>query len=164
MPLVTRAAARPHTTAAFRAAAGARYREAVQLEVGGHRLAAVYLFGYAAEMLLKAAYFRLAGWAPAAIITHAHLNAAKATAIGYGLTWAGNLHDLTGWSRFLIHERVVRGQAFGALFRNQLQSRVNQLYRHWREWLRYHDMMPYRGEVAGARAAANWLLTQYPRL
>ncbi len=116
-------------------------------------------------MLLKAAYFRLMGWAPNAVITHTHLNAARTAATGtYGLVWAGNLHDLTGWSRLLIHSHGVRGQAFGTLFRNQLQSRVNQVYQHWREWLRYHDMRPYRGEVVSVRLAANWLLTQYPRL
>jgi HEPN domain-containing protein len=61
MPLVQRIHSRPHTIAEFRRAATLRYREAVRLAVAGDRLAAIYLSGYAAEMLLKAAYFRLTG-------------------------------------------------------------------------------------------------------
>ena len=165
MPLAARANNRRHTVVALRAAAGARYREASQLEVAGRRLAAIYLFGYAAEMLLKAAYFRLAGWLPTVQITVGHMNAAKTQATGtYGLSWPGNLHDLPGWSRLLIHERGVRGAAFPFAFRNQLQARVNRIYLNWRESLRYHDMTPYAGEVIGVRTAVNWLLAQYPRL
>ena len=105
MPLVTRAATRRHSVVAFRAAAGARYREALELERSGHRLVAIYLFGYAAEMLVKAAYFRAAGWAPAAPITHAHMTAARSRALAAPLLWPGNLHDIAGWARLLVHTR-----------------------------------------------------------
>jgi hypothetical protein len=52
---------RYHTTRAFRTAARQRFEEAKRAAEVGDRLIGVYLCGYAAEMLLKAAYFRLIG-------------------------------------------------------------------------------------------------------
>jgi hypothetical protein len=61
MPLIARIPT-DHTIREFRAAAGLRYREGQRLALTGNRLTAIYLWGYAAEMLLKAAYFRLRSW------------------------------------------------------------------------------------------------------
>ena len=63
MPLIARVTA-DHSIREFRNAAWRRYQEARRLAINGDRLAAIYLWGYAAEMLLKAAYFRLVGWSP----------------------------------------------------------------------------------------------------
>ena len=66
MPTAATLFARPHTVGRFRLAAWGRYREANQLAIAAGlqntpalRHGAIYLFGYVAEMVLKAAYFRL---------------------------------------------------------------------------------------------------------
>jgi hypothetical protein len=46
------------------AAAPARLAEAIVLQTAGHHLAAIYLCGYAAEMWLGSAYFKILGYAP----------------------------------------------------------------------------------------------------
>src|SRR5437660_8473472 len=129
MPRANRALGRHHSVLAFRAAAGARHREAIRLAVSGHRLGAIYLYGYVAEMLLKAAYFRLRGWGPHTPITHSDMTAARSRAItAYHLAWLDRLHDLTGWARLLAQGRRVLGRPFPRTLRNQFQARVNLVY------------------------------------
>jgi hypothetical protein len=165
MPLADRAMRRPHTVRAFRDAAGARFRDAARLADAGHRLGAIYLYGYVAEMLLKAAYFRGRGWGPDQPVAHSDLYQAKQLATSlHNLAWPGNLHDLGGWVRLLIRDRHVGGRSYPGPFRNRLVGRVNVIYRNWREGLRYHDMRPYAGEVDATQAAVSWLLAQYRRL
>jgi len=157
--------ARNHTITRFRAAAGARYGEARRLETEGYRLGAIYLFGYSAEMLLKAAYFRVRGFAANATITVADMNQARNRAINVlHLTWNDRLHDLVGWVTLLINERVTLQQPLAWRFRRTLNARVGIVYRNWREHLRYHDSIPYATELNSVRATATWLLAQYPQL
>lgn len=154
-----------HTIRDFRAAAGHRYQEGRRLALAGDRLAAIYLWGYAAEMLLKAAYFRLAGWAPVQPITVQDLHQAKSYAVQQiGLEWPSNLHDLGRWKDLLVEERIVRQVPYGATFARSLNARVNQIYVNWREYLRYHRNRPFQGEVSRVFQAAHWLLGQYPYL
>jgi hypothetical protein len=161
MPLAQRLANRPHTVRTFRAAAGARYRDGLTLAGAGRPLGAVYLFGYAAEMLLKAAYFRLRGWGPGAI-TYRDLADARARALGtHGVVWPGRLHDLGGWSRLLVAERAFLGRPLPARLGRQAVARVALIYRHWRETLRYYDAEPYAGEVVRTRAAVAWLFDHF---
>ncbi len=90
MPLLRRVRG-DHSIRQFRAAARLRYNEAVRLADSGERLGAIYVAGYAAEMLLKAAYFRLAGWTLDQPITLVDIRNARARAIQQlGLRWAGH--------------------------------------------------------------------------
>lgn len=127
MPLVARLAGH-HTIQEFRAAATLRYKEARRLIVAGDRLAGIYLAGYAVEMLLKAAYFRLKGRGPVDPITMADLNDARKHAIkDRGLNWPGNLHDLTRWRALLIEERKHLGNPYAAAFVRSFGARVRSL-------------------------------------
>ncbi|MBX9622870.1 MAG: hypothetical protein K2X82_03560 [Gemmataceae bacterium] len=162
MPLAHRVGNRPHTVRAFRAAAGARYRDGVALAEADRPLGAVYVLGYAAEMLLKAAYFRLRGWGPRTPITFPHLTAARDRAVNaLGVPWTDRLHDLDGWAGLLVAERAHLGRPLPARLRRRLTAEVRLIYSHWRESLRYHDARPYAAEVAGTRAAAGWLFRHF---
>src|SRR5262249_43227714 len=123
MPLIARLRAE-HSVRDFRAAAGLRYREAQRLAVAGDRLAAIYLGGYAAEMLLKAAYFRLTGWTATQTISLADLqNARDYAKTHHGLPWATSLHDLTRWRELLTEERKLRLVAYPTPFLRSLNAR-----------------------------------------
>jgi hypothetical protein len=164
MPLIARIAPN-HTIRTFRAAAKLRYDEACGLAHRGDRLAAIYLWGYCAEMLFKAAYFRLIGWAPGQLITLTDLNQAKSHAIHHlGLHWHSNLHDLTRWRELLVEERKIRMIPYEAIFSRALNARVNRIFLNWREYLRYRVNNPYQGEVAAVFQAVHWLLGQYNHL
>lgn len=165
MPLAMRVSARRHSIERFRAAAFSRFREGQHLASSGHRLASIYFLGYCAEMLLKVAYFRLAGWGPHQPITKNDLNQAKAYAVGtLQCVWAGNLHHLPGWLALLVEERKSRGIPYSHLFLRGLTARVNRLAMNWSEVLRYHDMRPYLGEVESTLQAAAWLVGEYKYL
>src|SRR5438105_6456634 len=105
MPLIARLSPH-HTIREFRAAAGLRFREGRRLALAGDRLAAIYLWGYTAEMLLKAAYFRLRGWLPSQPITMIDIRNARQYAMTtLHLAWPQNLHDLSRWRELLVEER-----------------------------------------------------------
>ncbi len=53
----------------FRLAARQRFDDALVLAASGRRTGAIYLWGYTAEMTLKAAYFSLIGMAETDTIT-----------------------------------------------------------------------------------------------
>lgn len=161
MPLISRLPAH-HSIREFRAAAGQRYREATHLAAAGDRLAATYLCGYAAEMLLKAAYFRLMGRGPAAAITMGDLQNARSYAItALGLPWGGNLHEIPRWAELLVEERRRRGAAYAPAFARSLTARVRRIYLNWREQLRYRANQPFVGEVGDTMRSVFWLLGQY---
>lgn len=161
MPFVSRSTGN-HTIREFRLAAGQRYREAVHLATAGDRLAAIYLCGYAAEMLLKAAYFRLIGRNPTAPITISDLQSAKHYATTtLGLIGFGNLHSLTSWAELLVEERRLRGLPLPASMARGLHARVRRIYANWRETIRYRANRPYRGEVADTMQSVFWMLGQY---
>src|SRR5687768_4198845 len=120
MPLIQRLG-RNHTIREFRAAAALRVQESTRLAVSGHRLGAIYLSGYASEMLLKAAYFSVSGWGPSTPITMSDLDSAKRRAnTVFALQWTSNLHDLTRWVALLIEERKHRGRPYPNPFARSL--------------------------------------------
>jgi hypothetical protein len=58
----------PDSIREFRASARQRFDDGLVLAGGGQRTAAIYLWGYTAEMTLKAAYFSLIALAETAVI------------------------------------------------------------------------------------------------
>ena len=142
----------------FRAAARQRSLDAIMLEAAGRRTAAVYLWGYVAEMILKAAFFEVSGFSNIQAITINDLRT--------GLrTWAGavshsNLHHLGLWAEALVTLRASKpGLAYAdPALGSQVTAKAHSLYALWRETIRYHKNTAYRHEIAQARDAAEWLL------
>lgn len=164
MPLLQRIPGH-HTIHEFRRAAGQRYGEAARLVLAGDRLAAIYLSGYAAEMLLKAAFFRLAGRTSKTPITLGEIkNVPKQHAQALGLPQPGNLHDLVWWADLLAKRRQHLGVAYSTLFARAIMARAGRIYVNWRESLRYRANRPYPGEVAVTLSAVKWLIVQYRHL
>ena len=69
MPKRLLARCRPDCIDEFRQAAESRFNDGLQLAAQGRRLGAIYLWGYGAEMAVKAAYFSFVG-----LGRHAHNN------------------------------------------------------------------------------------------
>lgn len=151
----------PDSVREFRAAAFQRSQDAHSLAAAGRRTAAIYLWGYAAEMTLKAAYFSALGFPETRPITMGDLRGAVTAALGLGVAWPGqNLHDLRAWAEFLVAFRASRlGLAYRIPgFGNQVIVRGQRLQRVWRETLRYHKNVAYPHEVSQVRDSADWLL------
>ncbi len=156
----------PDSIAQFRVAARQRFADGEALAAAERRTAAVYLWGYAAEMTLKAAYFEVMVFAKTDVITLADLRAAAFTAPGLGVTWPGlpgnpKLHDLRAWAELLVATRgtnpgtAYADPAFGA----QVVTQGNLLQRLWSEVLRYRKNLAYDHELEQVRKATAWLLS-----
>ena len=174
MPFAAALRARPHTVGRFRLAAWGRYREAKELALAAIqqndpalRHGAIYLFGYVAEMVLKAAYFRLCPTAdPSGEIGVSDMHAARTRATNhFGVLWPGtNLHYLPGWVHLLTLERQAAGRPYPQQFAIAVQSNTSDIALLWQEVIRYYDSSPSLAEIGAAHASARWLITQFPLL
>ena len=164
MALIARIAP-SHSVRDFRRAARTRFNEAERAVEVGDRLIGIYLAGYSAEMILKAAYFQAAGWKPTDPISFQDLQGAKQKAINLGVAWnRGNLHDLTRWAEFLIQDRAVAGVPYPRILSKGLVVQTTRLDRNWRESLRYHQNLPRPSEVAAVFEAVKWLFVNASQL
>jgi hypothetical protein len=155
---------RDHTTRDFRLAARQRFEEAKRSAAVGDRLIGVYLCGYAAEMLLKAAYFRFIGKKLTDPINMNDMRLAKGRANTPGIAWGRNFHDLPSWKELLIEERRIHGSSCSPSFGGSFNVGVANIHANWREDIRYHTNRPRVGEVSSTFQAAAWLMTNYPSL
>src|SRR5262249_29685825 len=139
----------PDSIREFRAAARQRFDDALSLAVNGHRTGAIYLWGYAAEMTLKAAYFSLIGRAETDVLTCAGdilpaINRGRAV---LGIAWPhqGQGHNVRAWAELLVLERAATpGWAYPApAFGTEVQSVGQRFEPLWRETLRYHKNFAY---------------------
>jgi hypothetical protein len=154
----------PDSICEFRASARQRYNDGVALAGGGNRTAAIYLWGYSAEMTLKAAYFALFGLAEAEVITvPGHIQPAinRGRAAPLSIAWPnqGAGHNVSAWAALLVG---VRALAVDTAFPPELAAQVRRcgqrIWQLWRETLRYHKNRAYLYEVQQVQQATNWLL------
>lgn len=156
----------PESIREFFAAASCRYEEGVSLSAAGrqYRTGAIYLWGYSAEMLLKAAYFRLLGVAETAILSW-RANLLPAIQRGrnvLGIAWPlpGQGHNVRAWAELLIAERAAApgpGVAYAPDFGLQVQECGQNIGSLWNETLRYHKNVAYLHEVRKVRESVEWL-------
>ena len=150
----------PNSIREFRAAALQRANDAQTLVAAERRTAAIYLWGYAAEMTLKASYFAVIGFGEVQRITIPDLRAARLTAPRLGVAPFANLHDTRGWAELLVATRAaIPGYAYPIPgFGNRVVSAGFRVYALWRESLRYHKNVAYEYELAQVQNASQWLL------
>jgi hypothetical protein len=152
----------PHCIREFRAAARERFDDAISLAAAGRRTGAIYLWGYAAEMTLKAAYFPLVAFGPTQVIGWPDVRTAINRGRGMGIAWppAGQGHNVNAWVELLVAVRALSpATAYSPVFGRELQRRGQRLQLLWKETLRYHKNLAYAFEVTQVREAAEWLLT-----
>ncbi|HVS34921.1 MAG TPA: hypothetical protein VMS17_05025 [Gemmataceae bacterium] len=155
----------PDSIREFRAAARERFEDGLWLAAAGRRTGAIYLWGYAAEMTLKAAYFALRGVADTAVLTwNGHIQPAinRGRAAPLNIAWPsqGAGHNVRAWAELLTAERsLATATAYTAPFGRDVQRSGQRIGRLWREILRYHKNVAYSHEVQQVRDAAEWLLT-----
>jgi hypothetical protein len=154
----------PESIREFRASARQRFDDALSLAGEGRRTGAIYLWGYCAEMLLKAAYFALTGLADDDVITWAgHIQPAihrGRTAFTIAWPHQGQGHNVRAWAELLVAERAATpGAAYPHPFDLEVQSCGQRIGQLWSETLRYHKNLAYLHEVRQVREAAEWLLT-----
>jgi hypothetical protein len=155
----------PDSIREFRASARQRYNDGLALAGAGNRTAAIYLWGYAAEMTLKAAYFSLLGLAEDQTITvPGHIQPAinRGRAAPLLIAWPnqGAGHNVCAWAELLVGVRALPpAMPYAFVFGIQVQRCGQCIWQLWRETLRYHKNRAYPYEVRQVREATTWLLT-----
>lgn len=145
----------------MKSAAEQRYWDSLALALtgGGSETGALYLTGYAAEMLMKCAYFQIIG-VPVSQDIAPHLQGARTHAFWRG----GNLHTLKSWFWLVNDVRFVRGIPWSAASAATIERYVLMVDTHWRESLRYTAVSATEAELNQAFIGVDWLLTNYDLL
>src|SRR5258708_2471085 len=96
----------------FRACARQRFHDGLALAAGGNRTAAIYLWGYATEMTLKAAYCSLFGLAEDDVITvpghiQPAINRGRAPPLSIAWPNQGAGHNVRAWAELLVGVRAL---------------------------------------------------------
>ena len=153
----------PDSIREFRGAARRRFDDGLSLAASGRRTAAIYLWGYAAEMMLKAAYFAVVGLAATDVITwpgniQPAINRGR-TVLGIAWPRAGQGHNVRAWAELLVAERALSATtAYAPALARGVQACGQRIGPLWNETLRYHKNFAYLYEVARVREAVEWLL------
>lgn len=152
----------PDSIHEFRLAAEERFLDGLYLADGGRRTGAVYVWGYAAEMVLKATYFDAIGFAAKQAIGMADLRAAVATAAAAGIVWQGNLHNIESWAELLLSVRIASPTASytNPAFSRDVMLRSHTIGQTWREVLRYRKNVARAFEVKQVGDATAWLMSK----
>jgi hypothetical protein len=152
----------PESIREFRASAIRRFEEGMALAAVGHRTGAIYLWGYSAEMTLKAAYFSLLGRAETALLAYVgDIVPAVTAGRGMGIAWPfqGQGHNVRAWAELLVAQRAATpGAAFPPPFGRRVQWCGQTIGQLWNETLRYHKNLAYLYEMNQVREATEWLL------
>jgi hypothetical protein len=158
----------PDSIVEFRSSALQRFDDGLALAASERRAGAIYLWGYAAEMTLKAAYFSLIGLAQTYAITwQADIQPAIARGKFLGINWPnqGAGHNVRAWAELLVQERIATpGAAYPPLRRAEVESCGERIGDLWRETLRYHKNVAYEYEMRQVRQATEWLLSHSDEL
>lgn len=154
----------PDSIREFRLSARQRSQDGLALAGKGNRTAAIYLWGYAAEMTLKAAYFSLIGLAEDDVITvpghiQPAINRGKAAPLSIHWPNQGAGHNVRAWAELLVGVRALApATTYAPAFAAQVQRCGQRIGQLWKETLRYHKNRAYLYEVRQVREAAEWLV------
>jgi hypothetical protein len=141
-------------------AAGARLADGDVLWQQGHRAGAIYLWGYAAEIWLKTAFFRHVGLGLTQPVTTSQMRQylAQFGIWGSAPRWS-NLHDVVAWSRSLISLRQSLGRPMGVVMASQLSACSLRIADAWSETIRYHGNQAWPNEAVAFRRDVAWIET-----
>lgn len=145
------------------AAAAWRLAEARLLDAQGRRIAAMYIYGYVAEIRLTASVLRISGFAPQNTVSLRDIDDLRADARRNHLMTT-DPHDVAGWGRYLVHLRSFQSRRMGTELRFSVQQQAASLYDHWRPRIRYKALTPSAYQLEAVRNAAAWIDENYPRL
>ena len=133
----------PDTIARFSRSAPLRVEEGDSLSKK-YPLTAIYLYGYAAEMVLKGAYFRNLRFGLTQEIDRDTRNRAMALAKLNGFM-SSDPHDIPGWARLLVWDKqTLHIPAYKPDLERKIVDQSLVIYENWRPQMRYRNMTQRR--------------------
>jgi len=157
VPLRYRIEAHPETVQDLELASGEKFWEGIELLVTGHRGGGIYLLGYAAEMILKSAYFRFDGARPGDPV---------GARLGPARSWGKqflpsidheNYHSLWFWYHILRRKRRRAGRPLAQALDDQLLRRVRRIYGMWTVAMRYQPDQALEAEAESFYNDVRWI-------
>ncbi len=152
----------PDSIREFRDSARQRFDDGLVAAANDRRTAAIYLWGYTAEMTLKAAYFAALGFNDDQEITIVDLKEAVKFGTSLMISWPKKeqLHCVRAWAATLVARRSsMPGTAYEIPgFGIEVERNGQRLERYWNVSLRYHKNVAYVHEVRRVKESAEWLL------
>ncbi|HEX8201853.1 MAG TPA: hypothetical protein VF590_15360 [Isosphaeraceae bacterium] len=154
----------PDRIRAFEGAARNRFEEAELLAQHGHRLTAIYLYGYSVEILMKAVCFRLDGRGITEELDEAYRRSVvlKAETV-HGIRIHG-LHDIVGWARLMVQFKALQKPDTNPAFLRRFVSEAAAIARNWVPDMRYRATVVSERELEEVREAATWIRDNYEKV
>lgn len=132
---------RQETIASFEAAATEKYEDGFNLMASASPGNGIYLMGYAAEMLLKSAYFRLIDLAEIMPITKQDLKNARADAVTLSVIASDEqFHNVEFWGELVIKKRAQQVRGLPVAVETELVRRTQRLTQNWFVEMRYRSL------------------------
>jgi len=154
----------PDSVSRLARAAERRCAEADWLAEGGHHLAALYFYGYVAEIVLGNAYFKMLGYNANDPILRGDLKRALVPA-GSRSLMSDKSHPIDGWALLLIEERArLYPPAYEKRLERKLKDCSLLIRENWSPKLRYRAIEIGADQVTPVRMSAHWLLENSQRL
>jgi HEPN domain-containing protein len=154
----------PDTISRLERAASRRLTEAEWLAEGKHYLAAIYLAGYAAEMVIGAAYFRVLGYGSTEPINDKQLG--RVLQVARLLSHAEDKsHPLDGLARLLVQDKgALSPPAYDKKMERTIVDRASLICEHWGPKLRYRAIDATPDQVSAVLRAARWFLDHFLKI
>lgn len=161
MTLRTELSQHPETIQEFDIAAEARYYDGLELMAAGRTGAGIYLVGYAAEMLLKCAYFLLTGASPGDPVAPRLVPARSRGRFLVPGVPDEQFHSLRFWSLLLLNERRWRNRPVPDLLGAQFCQRARRLYQNWWIGIRYRRDLSVPRHAETVYDDVSWLRSRF---
>jgi hypothetical protein len=159
----------PDTIARLERAAQQRFATAELLR-RERRLAALYFYGYSAEICLSTAYFRHLGFGRNMPIDRdtrqRRMAQARQVRENGEFLMSSDPHPLVGWARFLQWQRKSSGglsEADQERLREAIKNAI-VIYNYWRPEMRYKILEYSEKQLDEVRRAARWFIDNQENL
>lgn len=165
MPYRARVQGRPETLAEFELAWEHRLAEgSLLLNNEAARTGGVYLLGYVAEMILKAAYFRFIGAASEDRLDWLFTQPAFRTSVNASAVVTENFHSLKFWTELLLTARQQRKRPLPIHVTNALRHYTDLLFENWQVDMRYSALVVAAQEWRDVQEAVLWFYHNHDSL
>jgi hypothetical protein len=141
----------------FVVAAEEKYWEGVELATCNRNAASIYLLGYAAEMYLKVAAFRVDGAAPLDLVSPKLLPVRRWMAANQPGVEHEGYHSVIFWMEYLRSRRSSRGVPLARNLDGSLVHHVKRIYSIWWVEMRYRPDQASAEETDRLIKDVSWL-------
>jgi len=146
----------------YTAAAAERFAEGSHLLASGNHGGAIYLFGYVAELVVKAATYRLFGLGPSAKV-EAGFRRSVEWMMGRDALKPRGPHDILRWAEWLLLSKpALTGAAYPLGLTIDFMFHAHVIDANWSPEMRYHRLAVEFDAALAVQTSTRWVMTLGP--